>query len=70
MEPLTIINVNDLRKAICDVPGNYQAIFQVVGQDGSAWNMCGSISYLKNKFIVTLDHPQLKTLPKVDIGEQ
>lgn len=60
--------VGQLRKALEGVPDERMIICQVVGKESGAWNMCarftpqvqgGTIA------VLTLDHPELKTLPEI-----
>ena len=65
---INVCNVKSLRAALEDLPDDRLIICQVVGQDGTAWNLHGSFtSQVPNGTIaiLTFEHPELKTLPEI-----
>lgn len=61
-----VYDVKDLRNALENLPDDRIVMCQVVGQDGSAWNMRGSFCKQVqngNISVLTFKHDELKTLP-------
>ena len=65
---VSIYNVKTLRDALEGLPDDRIIMCQTVGQDHTAWNMCGSFcKQVPNGDIavLTFQHSDLKTLPKL-----
>lgn len=62
-----ITTAGKLRKALADVPDDTEIYSQVCGTDGTAWNLRSTISdvlsAIPRKLVISLRHPDLKTLP-------
>lgn len=61
--------IGELRKLLAtDAPDDRAVVCQVVGADGSAWNLVGSFHEKTangNVAVLQLKHPDLKALPKI-----
>lgn len=67
---VSIYNVKTLREALDGLPDDRIIMCQIVGKDGSAWNLWGSFCKLVPNgdiAVLTFEHDRLKTLPKIEI---
>lgn len=56
--------VGQLRKALADLPDDQFLVCQVAGQEGGAWNLCGTFfAPSKGPASLVFKHPALIRLP-------
>lgn len=70
MEGITFTTVGELKKLIKNLPNDRLIVPQVVSTDNTAWNCYAKFKdkiHNSNISCLTLYHPQLKTLPNINV---